>query len=179
MNTVAETTAPEWTKLVGSFIASGVWGGANAVSFRTLSPEILTIIGQALERMPADPGTGFSIHILGSQSPSTTDKILAQGSCFNPEARQGHFMLELIGSAVDRTKLDESQIWMEKLHSSLLASGEAMAGTYVSLAKPGDYGLQEIYGENWNRVQELKKSLDPKGIFGKAVPRLVTDSNSA
>jgi hypothetical protein len=172
MNTVNETTAPAWMKQIGDSIPHGAWGGGTAVSFLTLSPKVLSIIGQALEVMPSDSGTGFAVHMLSPGSPTVTDKRLAEGSCFSPEARQGHFMLELLGLAVDPAKLEESQRWMTILRDTLRATGEAMKGTYVSIIKPGDFGLDNIYGDNWELVKSLKEKLDPDGFFRSAIPAL-------
>lgn len=172
MNTVSEMSPAAWSKVLGASVASQVWGSDKAVSFSNLSPKVLKIVGEALETMPSDPGTGLSIHMLSAQSPSVTDKALMNGSCFGPEARQGHFMVELLGQAIDPANVEECQRWMGGLHDALRASGEAMKGTYVSLIKPGDVGLDDIYGEKWELLQNLKKKFDPEGFFRYAVPVL-------
>jgi hypothetical protein len=172
MNTVSEINPPAWTELFGSFIPSGVWGGGRAVSLRKLSSKVLGIIGRKLENMPSDGATGFSVHYLSGDSPSVTNKSFASSSTFSPEARQEHFVLEILGGTIDPAKAEESQTWMTELQHDLRASGETMKGTYVSLATPRDFELEDIYAEKWEVLRNLKEKFDPEGIFRYAVPQL-------
>lgn len=179
MDTVAETSVTDWLKLLESFCPYGVFGDDKGISFNQLTPNILEIIGRHIEKMPSDRGTAFSIHLLNRSSPSATDGQLGVGSCFNPEARQEHFMLELIGSVIDQSRLPESQKWIREMYDELEGSGEAMEGTYVGLASPEDMSLDKIYGSEWQNLLELKMKLDPQGIFKNAVPRMLTNSSTA
>jgi hypothetical protein len=172
--TVAETSLTDWLKLIESFCPYGVFGGDKGISFRKVTPKVLAIISRYLENMPPDPATALSIHLLYGSSPSATEDDLRIGSCFNPEARQDHIMLELIGSTTDQSRLPQSQKWIKDMYAELKESGEAMEGTYVSLANPEDLSLDKIYGAEWQNLLQLKAKLDPRGIFKNAVPRMLT-----
>ena len=170
---VAETSVPDWLKTLEPFCPYGVFGGDRSISFRRLTQKVLTIIGDHLARMPLDPATAFSIHWLSRSSPSATDFALKAGSCFSPQARQEHFVLELIGSAIDESQLPQSQKWIKDMNDELRASGEAMDATYISLTHSEDMRLDKIYGVEWKDLLGLKTKLDPEGLFKNSVPRML------
>lgn len=172
MDTVAEVSIPDWTKQTEAALPYGVWGGSQGISFRTLSPNVLAIIGRHLETMPTDPSTIIATHSLDAQSPSCTDPMLKTHSSFNPELRQGHILIELIGTVLDESKMQESQAWIKNMYLDLLGSGEALDGSYVSLSNPENTTVEKLYGSEWEGLVALKKKLDPKGVFRYAVPRL-------
>lgn len=173
MQTVTETNVTDWLKLLESFCPYGVFGGDKGISFRQLNPNTLEIIGRHLERMPSDPAAALSVHMLSRFSPSATNPDLGMGSCFNPEAREEHVMLELIGSAVDQSRLPQSQKWIKDMYDELKESGEAMDETYVALASPEDMTLDKVYGTEWEGLLELKAKLDPDGVFKNAIPKIL------
>lgn len=175
MQTVAETSLPDWLKVLNAFCPYGVFGSDRSVSFRQLTPNVLAIIGRHLKKMPSDAATVFAVHLLSRTSPSVMDLDLRACSCFNEEARQEHFVLELIGSALEQRKLPQSQKWIKDMYDELKASGEAMAGTYVPFANPEDAGLDQMFGAKWEKLRELKQKLDPKGIFRNSIPQLVIE----
>ena len=172
MNTVAQVSIPDWVKQVEAFCPYGVWGGSRGISFAGLSEKVLGVIGKYLEKMPSDPTTIFSTHLLDPRSPSCKDPELATGACFNPVLRQGHIMLELVGSVMDKEQLEGSQEWIKSLYEELKGTGETLEGTYISLSKPEDAGLEEWYGVNMKELVKLKGKYDPEGLFKWAVPRI-------
>ncbi|KAF7512053.1 hypothetical protein GJ744_002766 [Endocarpon pusillum] len=99
--------------------------------------------------MPSDPATTFAIHPLSRTSPSATDPDLRRGSCFNPEARQEHFLLELIGSTLEQSSSPQSQKWIKDAYNELKGSGDAMDGSSVALTHPKDMCLENIYEAAW------------------------------
>lgn len=173
MENVAETSVPDWLKVLEAFCPYGVVGGGKGMSFRQLTPKVLTIIGRHLAKMPSDPATAFYVHQLSRSSPSATDVDLRARSCFNPEARQEHFVLELIGTTLDQSRLPQSQKWIKNMYDELKASGEAMDGSYISVTPPEDTCLDKIYGGEWEGLLDLKRKLDPEGVFKNAVPRML------
>ena len=172
MNTVAQVSIPDWVKQIEAFCPFGVYGGSRGLSFASLSENVLGIIGKHLEKMPSDPTTIFATHLLDPQSPSCKDPELAKGACFNPVLRQGHIMLEIIGSVMDEGRLEGSQEWIRGLYDELKGTGENLEGTYISLSKPEDAGLEEWYGVNTKELVRLKGKYDPEGLFRWAVPRI-------
>jgi hypothetical protein len=175
MQNVTEISVPDWLKLLDTFVTYGIFGGSRGISFRKLTANVLNIIGRHLAKMPSDPATFFSVHQLSRSSPSVTDAGLSERSCFNPDARQEHFMLELIGSVLDQSGLPNSQKWSKDLYEELKASGEAMDASYITITHPEDIRLDKIYGTEWENLLRLKERLDPKRVFANAVPRMSTD----
>lgn len=173
MNTVNPITPPDWSYMIGSFIAKNAWGGPNAISFGKLSSKTLDIIGESLQEMPSDPGTCFCLHMLASQSPSVTDPALANASCFSPEARQSHTMIEIVGSSISEASMERCEQWGKRMRERLFASGEAMQGSYISVVGPETLTLEDIYGEKLPLLKSLKQKYDPDGVFRNALPRML------
>ena len=172
MQNVVETSVPAWLKTLEPFCPYGIFGGDRGISFRKLTPKMLAILSRHMENMPSDPATTIAVHPLSRTSPSATDPDLRRGSCFNPEARQEHFLLELIGSTLEQSSSPQSQKWIKDTYDELKGSGDAMDGSYIALTHPEDICLEKIYGTAWEDLLALKRRLDPKGIFRNAVPRL-------
>jgi len=172
MHNVTEIDVPDWLKLLDTFAPYGVFSSARGINFRQLTPNVLTIIGRHLPQMPSDPATLFIVHQLSRSSPSVTDVQLRERSCFNPESRQEHYMLELIGAVLDRREFPKSQKWVKDMYEELKAGGEAMEGSYISLTHQEDISLEKIYGTEWENLVQLKERLDPEGVFANTVPRM-------
>jgi hypothetical protein len=108
MHKATKIDVPDWLKLLDTFAPYGVFSNARGISFRQLTPDVLAIIGRHLAKMPSDPATLFIVHQLSRSRPSVTDTDLRERSCFNPELRQEHCLLELIGAVLDRREFLKS-----------------------------------------------------------------------
>jgi hypothetical protein len=137
-----------------------VFSYARGISLRQLIPDVLAIIGRHLAKMPSDPATLFIVHQLSRSCPSVTDTDLRERSCFNPELRQEHCLLELIGAFLDRRKFLKWQKWIKDMYEELKASGAATDGSYISLTHPQDISLEKTHGTRWDDLVRLKERLD-------------------
>lgn len=166
-NTVVEKTAPEWIKESSALIPQRVYAGERTVTVRKLTAQVIKIIGRNLAKMPSDSATGFTIH--ECRGPSATPH---PWSVFG--TREPHFVLELIGTVVNPENLNASLAWAATFRKELLQSNcdNLLPETYVSLTKPGDNSLSNIYGPNYQALLALKRSFDPDDIFNLAIPRL-------
>lgn len=164
-NTVAEIKITAWMEMVQAVAPSGVWGGDSTVNLRTLSESTAKIIAKHIEKMPSDGSNGFVIHELRGPSAKSDDS-----SVFG--AREPHYMLELIGSVLDKANMEGSQNWITEFHGELKKTGETMKVEYLALSKPGDALVSDCFGSNWEFLMDLKRKCDPEGVFDMAVPRL-------
>ena len=171
VNSVSETTLSASTNEAGSFVAPGAWGVELSLRFRELSSTVLALIEKACSKMPVVPNTGIGLHILGSKSPSITEKSYANDSCLNPDARQAHMVLEIYGSSVDQSRMESSVSWAHEFYEELTSSGEVMESSWIPVSKPGSEP-EKLFGEKWQLVKDLKEKYDPEGIFDLAVPIL-------
>lgn len=164
-NTVAEIKITAWMEMVQAVAPSGVWGGDSTVNLRTLSESTAKIIAKHIEKMPSDGSNGIVIHELRGPSAKNDDS-----SVFG--AREPHYMLELIGSVLDKANMEGSQNWITEFHGELKKTGETMKVEYLALSKPGDALVSDCFGSNWEFLMDLKRKCDPEGVFDMAVPRL-------
>jgi hypothetical protein len=61
--------------------------------------------------------------------------------------------------------------WVDGLVSNLKGTGEVMKPVYVSFMGD-DENTHESFGDNWGRLQALKKRVDRNDVFGTAQPKL-------
>ena len=164
-NTVTEMKITALTEMNQAMVPYGVWGGDRTVSLRTVSESTAKIIGTHVEKMPSDGANGFVIHEVRGPSSKVDDS-----SVFG--IREPHYMLELIGSVLDKANMEGSQNWITEFYRELKRTGETMKFEYLSLSKPGDVLVSDVFGSNWEFLMDLKRKHDPEGVFDMAVPRL-------
>jgi hypothetical protein len=61
--------------------------------------------------------------------------------------------------------------WVDGLVSNLKGTCEVMKPVYVSFMGD-DENTHESFGDNWGRLQALKKRVDRNDVFGTAQPKL-------
>lgn len=173
-NTVVETTAPEWIRGSSELIPRRAYGGERTVSVHKLTNEVIEIIGSNVAKMPSDSATSFSIQ--ECRGPSATPH---PWSVFG--TRKPHFVLEMIASVANPENLNASQAWAATFREELLQSSRnnLLPGTYISVTKPGDNSLSNIYGSNYEALLALKLKFDPKDVFNLAVPMLSNETIGA
>jgi hypothetical protein len=164
-NTVTEIKVTTLMEMNGAIIPYGVWGGDRTVSVRSISESTAKIIAKQVEKMPSDGSNGFAIHELHGPSSEVDDSSVFGG-------REPHYMLELIGSVIDKANMEGSQNWITEFYGELKRTAETMKFEYLSLSKPGDVLVSDIFGSNWEFLMDLKRRHDPEGVFDMAVPRL-------
>ena len=165
MNTVTETTITTLLEMNQAVVPNSVWGGDRTVSLPAISESTAKIIAKYVENIPSDGGNCFVIHELRGPSTKSDDS-----SIFG--AREPHYMLELIGSVLDKANMERSQNWITEFRRELKGTGEAMKVEYLSMSKPGDALLSDCFGNNLEFLMDLKRKHDPEGVFDMAVPRL-------
>ena len=165
-NGVKETTVPEWMDDNATFLPKVVHGRSCTISLRKLTDEIISIIGREVAGMPEDPATFFSIHHL--RGPSETARLK---SVFG--VREAHYCFEFIATAVDATRTEEVWDWAVGFRAALRKSDRQniLTSTYISLDPPAEANSAAIYGDNWEKLVEIKKEYDPKNVFKHALPK--------
>lgn len=174
MNTVAATAIPEWFSGNGALLPASVYGSGFTHSVTAITPTLAEVIGQNLAKMPADPGTMFSVHQLRGAS-ATPQK--PSSSVF--ASREPHFMLEILGYAAEEKQQEEAEQWALHIAHSVEEAdpGSVLQTPYVSLyntaqAKSPTDVLEKAYGPHATLVRDLKTKFDPNNVFSLAVPVL-------
>ncbi|KAF9872683.1 hypothetical protein CkaCkLH20_09862 [Colletotrichum karsti] len=69
---------------------------------------------------------------------------------------------------------EEIDIWSKSLIGRLRSLGKDSVHDrgYPATNKPGDNTAEEMYGEKWSRVKELKMKYDPDNVFDHAYPEI-------
>ncbi|ETS81519.1 hypothetical protein PFICI_06521 [Pestalotiopsis fici W106-1] len=140
-------------------------GSVNTVSLRRLTDECIAVIAKYVECMPRYVGNGFAIHVAPKPAQASVhDSVFA--------VTEAHYMLELLATPRSEEGLHESQRWGADFVSELLKTGSSniLPSTYINLTPPGRTTLQQVYGDNFTSVMELKEKYDPHGVFKLATP---------
>ncbi|KAF7541281.1 hypothetical protein G7054_g694 [Neopestalotiopsis clavispora] len=140
-------------------------GSVNTVSLRRLTDDCVAVIAKYVEIMPRHVGNGFAIHVAPKPAESSI-----RNSVF--AVSEEHYMLELLATPRLEEGLDESRRWGADFVAELLSTEarNILPSTYINLTPPGRTTLEQIYGENFASVMELKQKYDPHNVFKLATP---------
>ncbi|EED19921.1 6-hydroxy-D-nicotine oxidase, putative [Talaromyces stipitatus ATCC 10500] len=171
MNTVSETTIPQWYKGIAALVPATAYGSFRTHNLHEIPPEVAECLGHHLAKMPSDPAAMFTIY----QSRMSTSTPISD-SVF--PAREPHFMLEIIGCSTTKEKAPESEQWALDLWSnvSITDKNNFLSAAYISLEfieePPHPATLGRLFGSHVDDILATKKRYDPENVFDLTVPRL-------
>ncbi|KAJ5604477.1 D-lactate dehydrogenase [Penicillium lagena] len=174
-NTVAPANIQDWFRGNGALVPPTAFGSSYTHNISRVSPVIAETIGRGLASMPSDPGTMVSIHQL--RGPSTEPQGISS-SVF--EAREPHYMLELLGLTVQKDVQKESEKWAAQMAEDIKQADPdyVLPSAYVSLyattvqATSPAKTLEKTYGSKVEVLKALKAKFDPENVFSLAIPAL-------
>ena len=67
--------------------------------------------------------------------------------------------------------MPEASGWVNGLADQIKATGQTMKSNYINFATPEER-VDESFGNNWMKLQELKGQVDPENVFQFAQPNL-------
>lgn len=171
MNTVDITTLPKWYSENAALVPLAMYGLFRTHSVKEITGDVAECIGRALEKLPADPGTMFSIHQFRNSSETpASDSVFA--------TREPHFMFEIVGCAITKEKAETSEQWALDSWAEVKKTSPSnlLDRVYISLDHvENPRGLDTItryFGGYTQEILATKKQYDPENVFGLAVPRL-------
>jgi hypothetical protein len=78
--------------------------------------------------------------------------------------RQAHFFINLIGAAVERSRLETTRAWIRDLYAQL--SAHALPGKMPNFADGDDQDAITRFGKDHaRRLEDLRRRYDPDGLF--------------
>jgi hypothetical protein len=163
---VQEMTIPEWMDQIATFAPKVAYGRNCTISVRELTEEVSEVISREVAKMPNDRSTLLSIHQLAGPSEAADEK-----SVFG--ARTAHYCLEFIATASEQERVKEVWEWAVTFRDALRKTDKKniLTSTYISLTPPTEASATAIYGENWEKLMEIKRQCDPKNVFKHALPK--------
>jgi len=168
---VQEMTIPEWMDQTATFAPKLAYGRNCTISIRQLTEEVAEVISREVAKMPNDRSTLFLIHQLVGPS-----EIKDERSVFG--ARMAHYCLEFIATASRQERVKEVWEWAVTFRDAVRNTDERniLTSTYISMTPPTESCSIAIYGENWERLLEIKRQYDPMNIFKHALPQFPSGS---
>lgn len=132
----------------------------RGVSVPRLTPEVISILEQSMNEAHQYTVTGLLNYGKGAQSNASSSFGL----------REPH-VLFFINACEEAARMPEASGWVNGLADRIKATGQAMKPNYVSFATPEER-VDESFGDNWAKLQELKGQVDPENLFQFAQPKL-------
>ena len=132
----------------------------RGVSVPRLTPEVISILDQSMSETHKYTVTGLLNYGKGAQSNSSSSFGL----------REPHVLL-FINACEEAARIPEASGWVNGLVDQIKATGQAMKSNYVNFATPEER-VDESFGNNWMKLQELKGQVDPENVFQFAQPNL-------
>ncbi len=165
---VVKTTTPSQAMAnMALLIPPRMYCHVQTVNVTHWSSQVVEVCKKHAARIPLTGG-GISIHELRAGSPSSrTDVPNSMFPC-----RQPHIMLEFLGAGNTPEEGKLGRKWAVEIYGDMVKADAALERSYVSLTAPELAVLDKMYGEKAEELRGLKKELDPKGVFGHAVPKI-------
>lgn len=157
--------------------ASGA-GAASLISSRVLGRADLSDLPisrltyhlrQAMQGETEGSGGRLVIGLQGGKGPAQVEDHMR--GALNPAWRTGYVHSIFTGSNLDLTippqdALEAAAAWTEQVKEAALREWAPTAGAYINEANPYTSSWKhDFYGENYDRLVELKKKYDPTGTL--------------
>ena len=114
--------------------------------------------------IPTGSKAMFIIHIFHGQGAKSNLQ-----SCFG--MREPHIWVGIHGQTLQESNKKDAYAWADEVVLDLRKNGLMMNGGYVALMGTTE-PVEACFGDNWDRLKELKRKLDQTSMFRYAVPSL-------
>jgi FAD/FMN-containing dehydrogenase len=160
-NPIAESVGPmlfaDWQKAFDPLLTEGArnyWKSHDVAAF---GAEAVDIITSAVSDLPTDECEVFFGHIGGQAT-----RVAAANTPW--PNRAPHFAVNVHTRWRNAADDDRSVRWARKLYDAL--TPHAMGTRYVNFVAAGDGGnARTLYGENFQRLADIKADVDPDNLF--------------
>lgn len=163
MSTIASKTVPQHFEAVPMHDAP--WGAQRSMYIKDMTPSLSKMFNEALKTMPGDVNMSWSgkVHI---------DHDTAPRNCFGVGT---HCLLTFSDMVTKEESFEGARRWNDGVYKMLRESGDEaiLEGSYPPLTRPADRTPEQLFGDKFAMVKELKSKFDPDGVFKHAVPRVL------
>lgn len=164
MNTVARKTIIQQMEQVPIHCAA--YGGQRSIYVADMSAQITDIAIGAIGKMPPEVNFGWSMKTPVGRHTNASHTFGGPDS---------HILVNFSDMVSEENFLPAAKAWNDELYEELRGCGEAavLEGSYPALTRPDDRSAEQLYGDKWLRVKELKQTYDPDGVFKHASPGII------
>jgi FAD/FMN-containing dehydrogenase len=156
VDAVAPTPYTEVQSMLDGLYAEGARNYWKALNFREITEGTIDAITEHADRFPT-PYSELLIHQVGG---AIND--LASDATAYPH-RETEFIVTVAARWEDPARDDECITWVRECHDVL--AEDATGGTYANFEGDREGREQSAYGENYDRLAELKTRYDPENVF--------------
>lgn len=161
MNTVAEMTVPAWLEAQSKATPPyGVYalGGPASIMVPAFDQEVRSVLVKYTTNLPPNPATLWvEHHIHGAALTSKTNSSFVY--------REKHIIIEIIGTSVVEELAKEPGDWAVSFHADARRLKQTFEGGYIVLIAKGIEARRCFPDGHWERLQGLKRKMDPRNIF--------------
>lgn len=153
---------PQWTEVGKAFSPTAIYTNIRTAYAKDLSEPLIDLLLEHAEKIPEGTKAMFIIHLFHGQGAKPNLQ-----SCFG--MRAPHIWLGIHGQTMEETNKQEAYAWSDEVVENLKKNGLVMKGGYVALMGK-ELPVNDSFGDNWDRLKELKRKLDGRHIFRYTVP---------
>ncbi|KAJ5345336.1 hypothetical protein N7452_003340 [Penicillium brevicompactum] len=156
VDTVGETTFKAFQGITSRVVDEPVNVSTRSSAVPRFDPETIALLQKYSEAIPDGRQYNVIAHIgHGKSIRPNPDSSFA--------TREPHVLFH-INACDELERMGEAQAWVDGLMKELNATRHALNPVYVSFMGK-DEDPRDSFGPNWDRLQALKASVDPEGIF--------------
>ncbi|MDL5363342.1 FAD-binding oxidoreductase [Halalkalicoccus sp. NIPERK01] len=153
---VAPTRYTEAQRMLDDLYVEGARNYWKAPNFTECTEKTIDTITEYADRFPT-PYSEILIHQVGG----AVNDVKSDATAY--PHRDTEFIVTVAARWEDPARDDECIAWVRECHDAL-ADG-ATGGTYANFEGDREGREQNAYGENYDRLAELKSKYDPKNVF--------------
>ncbi|KAM5466569.1 hypothetical protein MauCBS54593_005826 [Microsporum audouinii] len=165
IDTISETTFKDFQAITTKPVREPVNVCTRSVSIPRFTPETIAVLLKYSEAIPEGGRYNIISHVGHGKGIQPNKE-----SCFG--TREPHILFHINAPVSDKAgSMTDAQGWVDGLMADIKGTGQALKPAYVSFMGE-DEATHESFGQNWERLQALKRDMDQKNLFKFAQPKL-------
>ncbi|WP_336343914.1 FAD-binding oxidoreductase [Halalkalicoccus ordinarius] len=153
---VAPTPYVDAQRMLDDLYGAGARNYWKAANFTALSERTIDTMVEYAERLPT-PYSEILVHQVGG----AVNDVASDATAY--PHRDAEFVVTVAARWEEPTEDDECVAWVRECHDALAREGTG--GTYVNFEGDREGRERNAYGENYDRLAEVKAEYDPENVF--------------
>lgn len=153
---VAPTPYVDAQRMLDDLYGAGARNYWKAANFTALSERTIDVMIEYAGRLPT-PHSEILVHQVGG----AVNDVASDATAY--PHRDAEFVVTVAARWEEPTEDDECVAWVRECHDALAREGTG--GTYVNFEGDREGRERNAYGENYDRLAEVKAEYDPENVF--------------
>jgi hypothetical protein len=161
---ISIATLAQWTEVGKAFSPTAIYTNIRTAYIEAFSEPFIDLLVKHIENTPEGSKAMFIVHVIHGQAAKPDSR-----SCFG--MRKPHIWLGIHGQSLQESNKNEAYAWADGVVLDLSSSNMMMKGGYVAQMGRNE-PVEDCFGNNWERLKQLKNKMDGRPVFRYAIPSI-------